>query len=143
MKALLRIIVLLTALLPAIAAAQGQQVNIFSFADSSCNAWLKTSGNKLVRAQYEFWMRGFVSGHNFANQSRQVAVGNFPAGDMMYLYLDDYCRDNPNSSYITGAIHLVEQLREPTAPAKPAPTKKEPPKAAPTPAAAPVPATKK
>ena len=120
---------MLAILLPAIAAAQGQQVNVFSFEDASCSAWLRSGGNKLLRAQYEFWMRGFVSGLNYANPSRQVAVGKFPGSNALYQYLDQYCRDNPNSSFIAGAIHLVEQLREPTAPAKAAPVKKEPTKA--------------
>ena len=141
MRAFRRIILLLVTLLPAIAAAQGQPVSIFSFEDASCNAWLKSGGNKLLRAQYEFWIRGFVSGHNYANPPRQVAVGKFPGSDALYQYLDQYCRDNPNSSFVAGAIHLVEQLRDPAAPAKPAPAKKEPAKTAP--ASAPAPAAKK
>ncbi len=129
MKTFFRAIALLATLLPALAAAQGPQVNIFTFEDASCAAWLKTSGNKLLRAQYEFWMRGFVSGHNYANPSRQVAIGKFPGGDALYQYLDKYCHDNANSSFIAGAIHLVNDLREPVAPVKPAPAKKEAAKA--------------
>lgn len=135
MRVYCRIILVLVTLLPAVSAAQGHQVTVFSFEDASCNAWLKSSGNKLLRAQYEFWMRGFVSGHNFANPSLQVAAGKFPGSDALYQYLDQYCRDNPNSSFIAGAIHLVEQLREPAAPVKPVPVKKVPAKAAPVPAA--------
>lgn len=136
MRQFFRILLLLATLPPAIAVAQAQQVNIFSFEDASCTAWIKTGGNKLVRAQYEFWIRGFASGHNYANPSLQVAVGKLPGGDALHQYLDQYCRDNPNSSFIAGAIHLVGQLREPAAPVKPAPARKEPAKTVPAPAKA-------
>jgi hypothetical protein len=140
MKALLGAAALLAISLPALGAAQGQQVNVFTFEDASCNAWTKSGGNKLLRAQYEFWVRGFVSGHNYANPSRQVKIGTFPGSDALYQYLDQYCRDNPSLSFVGGAIRLVDELREPAALVKPAPKKsapaqKEPPKALSVPAA--------
>ncbi len=136
MKALLGTAALLALLLPAAAQAQSQQINIFWFEDASCSAWMKSSGNKGLRAQYEFWVRGFVSGHNFGNPARQVKVGTFPGSDSLSQYLDQYCRDNPKLSFVGGAIHLVEELRDPgaeskPAPARPAPAKKEPARAAP------------
>ena len=123
MKALLGAATLFAMLLPAHAAAQGQQVNVFTFEDASCKAWAKSSGNKLLRAQYEFWVRGFVSGHNYANPARQVKIGAYPGSDELYQYLDQYCHDNPTLSFIGGAIRLVEELREPVATPKKAPTK--------------------
>ncbi len=140
MRALLGSAVLLAAMLPAAATGQEQQINMFWGDDASCAAWAKSSGSKLIRAQYEFWVRGFVSGHNYAKPSQQVKVGQFPSGDELYRYLDQYCRDNPKSSFIGGAIQLVEQLSEPAAapkkaPLKPAPAKKEPAKPASAPAA--------
>ena len=139
MRAPLGMATLLAALLPAAASGQEHQINIFWGEDASCASWMKSGGNKLIRAQYEFWVRGFVSGHNFANPPRQVKVGAFPESDALYQYLDQYCRDNPQSSFIGGAIQLVELLREPVAaprkaPIKPAPAKKEPAKAASAPA---------
>lgn len=131
MNAYHRIFLALVALLPVIAVAQSPQVTIFSLTDSSCTAWAKSSGNKLIRAQYELWMRGFASGQNFGNPKLQVPAGKFPASDVLYQYLDQYCSENPNSSFIAGTIHLVEQIRQPTAPAKTAPAKKEAVKAAP------------
>jgi hypothetical protein len=126
---------LAAAMLAPPAAAQ-QQLNIFSFDDTSCAAWSKSAGNRAIRAQYEFWIRGFASGHNYANQGRQVPVGKLPGSDRLYAYLDEYCHDNPNSSFVGGAFRLVEQFREATPPAKPAaaPVKKEAPKAPPAPA---------
>lgn len=135
-RAFLGTTALLGVLLPATANAQEHQINMFWGEDASCAAWMKSASNKLIRAQYDFWVRGFASGHNYANPSQQVKVGQFLGSDELYRYLDQYCRDNPKSSFIGGAIQLVEQLSEPAvapkkAPIKPAPAKKEPAKPAP------------
>jgi hypothetical protein len=118
--------VLLAGLLPAAAAAQNQQVSIFGFEDASCAAWSKSVGNRAIRMQYEFWIRGFVSGHNYGNPSLQVAVGALPGGDALHAYLDQYCRDQPKATFIGGAIALVQQLRQPVAPSPPPAAKKTP-----------------
>lgn len=111
---------------PAPAAAQ-QQINILLFEDSSCATWSKSANNKLIRAHYESWIRGFVSGHNYASPARQVAVGKFPGGEQLYAHLDQYCHDNPNSNFVGAAFRLVEQYRETIAPVKqPAPAKTPP-----------------
>ena len=96
-----------------------QDVNIFWGEDASCTAWAKTAGNKQLRAYYEFWIRGFVSGHNFASPSRQVGVGELPGSDALYDYIERYCAQNPKSSFVGAAIALTEQLRKPVAAAKP------------------------
>jgi hypothetical protein len=110
--------------LPSLAAQPAPPVNIiFTAENASCAAWTKSAGNRLVRAQYEFWARGFVSGHNYANPAHQVKVGVFPGGDDLYQYFDQYCRDNPQQSFVEGTMHLVDQLLAAPAPKKPAPGK--------------------
>jgi hypothetical protein len=112
------------------AAEREPQINIiFSAENATCTAWSKSADNKLVRQQYEIWARGFASGYNYATPRRQVKVGAFPSGDDLYKYFDQYCRDHPQQSFVAGAIQLVEQLAEPTAPAKSAPVRKPPAKA--------------
>jgi hypothetical protein len=130
-KALLGTTTLLAILLPGIAQAQGQQVNIFWFEDASCAAWTKSAGNKAIRLQYESWVRGFVSGYNYGNPAQQIKIGVFPGSNGVYQYLDQYCRDNPKQSFVGGAIQMTEELREASAPARPAPARKESAKAAP------------
>jgi hypothetical protein len=120
----------LSALAPAAALAQQQQVNIFfPFDNASCATWGKYAGNRAIRQQYEFWILGFVSGHNYANPARQVPTGKLPVSDQLYAYLDEYCHDNPNSSVVGGAFRLIEQFRENIAAQKPQssppPAKKE------------------
>jgi hypothetical protein len=134
-KTSLNIISALAAVLPVFASAQGQPVNIiFTSDNASCSAWLKSADNKLVRAQYEFWVRGFASGHNFANQAHQIKIGAFPGGDALYRYLDQYCREHPQNTFVDGTIQLIAALRNPVAPkqspAESPPSKTAPPKAA-------------
>ena len=121
MKSIATIAALLLAAAAATAAEPAPPINIiFSADNASCAAWAKSAGNKLIRQQYEMWARGFVSGHNYANPAQQVKVGTFPGGDDLYKYFDQYCRDNPQQSFVAGAIQLVEQLADPPAAAKPA-----------------------
>lgn len=130
-KTLLRLTLfpaVLFALGPAAVLAQQQQVNIFfPFDSASCATWGKYAGNRAIRQQYEFWILGFVSGHNYANPARQVPTGKLPVSDQLYGYLDEYCHDNPNSSVVGGAFRLIEQFREttPAAKASAQPAKKE------------------
>jgi hypothetical protein len=113
-----------------IAAEREPPINIiFSAESATCTAWLKSAGNKFVRQEYEIWAHGFTSGYNYGRPLRQVKVGAFPSGDDLYQYFDQYCRDHPQQSFVAGAIQLVEQLAEPTAPAKPAPVRRPPAKA--------------
>ena len=132
MKAISIIAAMTLATLPAIAAQSAPPINVvFTAENASCAAWTKSANNRLVRAQYEFWARGFVSGHNYANPARQVQVGTFPAGDELYQHFDQYCRDHPQQSFVGGVMQLVAQLRDTAAPKKTAPGKLVPDKQAP------------
>ncbi len=123
MKAILTLAAITLMMAPAIAAGPAQPINIMFAADNaSCAAWNQSAGNRLVRAHYESWARGFVSGHNYANPSHQITVGAFPGGDELNRYFDQFCKDNPQQTFVRGAIQLVEQLRE-TAPARKQPAK--------------------
>jgi hypothetical protein len=105
------------------AAERDSQINIiFSAENATCTAWLKSADNKLVRQQYEIWARGFTSGYNYSTPARQIKVGAFPSGEDLYKYFDQFCRDNPQQSFVAGTIQLVEQLADsaakPLAPAR-------------------------
>jgi hypothetical protein len=110
-------------LIAAGSATRAQDVTMFWGDDASCAAWTKTAGNKAMRAYYEFWIRGFVSGQNFASPSRQVAVGDLPGGDALYEYIDRYCTQNPKAMFMGAAISMVEQLRKPVTAPKASPAK--------------------
>ena len=112
-------------------AAQTQEVHVFTFEDSSCSLWMKSSQNNLIRGLYVSWIQGFVSGHNYATPERQVKTGKLPTGEVLFRYLDAYCKDNPSLSFVGAALALVQDLREPVAPSK-APAAKDTPAKKPT-----------
>ena len=96
--------------LPA-AAQPKQQINMFAFEDSSCKKWTESRGDQYKRAFYEVWIRGFMSGHNYANPRQQVPTGGLPRDDGLHRFLDDYCKLNPANSVFDAAIWLATDLR--------------------------------
>lgn len=102
------------------AAERDPQINIiFSAENATCLAWTKSAGNKTLRLQgYELWARGFASGYNYGTPRRQVRADAFPTGEDFDRFFDQFCRDNPQQSFVAGVIQLVEQLAD--AAAKPA-----------------------
>ena len=87
-------------------------MNVFSFADTSCAEWARSKNNKLSRAIYEAWFRGFVSGYNFGNSANQVPLDKMPDEAALAAYIDKYCRENPKQPFIGAAIPLVQEIRE-------------------------------
>jgi hypothetical protein len=87
-------------------------VNVFSFADTSCAEWAQSKGNEPARAVYGAWFRGFVSGYNFGNSGNQVALDKMPDPAALALYIDKYCRENPTLPFVGAAIPLVQEIRE-------------------------------
>jgi len=93
-------------------AQEAPDVNVFSFADTSCAEWTRSKGNEPARAVYVAWFRGFVSGYNFGNSGNQVALDKMPDPAALALYIDKYCRENPALPFIGAAIPLVQEIRE-------------------------------
>lgn len=91
---------------------QAPDVNVFSFADTSCAEWSRSAGNELSRTVYAAWFRGFVSGYNFGNSANQVALNKMPDTAALASYVDKFCRDNPAQPFIGAAIPLVQEIRE-------------------------------
>jgi hypothetical protein len=87
-------------------------VAVFSFSDTSCDAWTKSATNKTVRAQYSSWFRGFVSGYNKGEPENQVQLERMPEGENLFLFVDKYCQDNPENPFVSAAFKLVDELRE-------------------------------
>jgi hypothetical protein len=93
-------------------AQEPPDVNIFSFADTSCAEWQRSKGQEPLRTIYGVWFRGFVSGYNFGNSANQVALDKMPDLENMALYVDKYCQENPTLPFIGAAIRLVQEIRE-------------------------------
>ena len=94
-------------------------IAVFSYQDTSCGAWVKSAESDVARAQYRSWFRGFVSGYNYGNPSRQVAAEKMPNEQTLVLFVDKHCRDNPLNHFDSAAFALVEALRDPPVPQEP------------------------
>jgi len=92
-------------------------VAIFSFDDISCTAWTRSRGDQALRTVYGTWFRGFVSGYNFGNSANQVVLSAMPDPAAVADYVDKFCRDNPQLSFIAAVIPLVQEIREHRVPA--------------------------
>lgn len=93
-------------------AQEAPDINVFSFADTSCAEWARSQGNEQWRAIYGAWFRGFVSGYNFGNSGNQVPLDKMPDPAKLALYIDKFCRENPAQPFIGAAIPLVQEIRE-------------------------------
>lgn len=98
--------------------AQGKPISVFSYEDTSCGAWIKSAGDTEGRAQYQSWFRGFVSGYNFGNTENQAHFGRMPNEQTLYLFIDEYCRENPLNPFVSAAFKLVEEIRDQPGPQK-------------------------
>ena len=86
-------------------------VAIHGFDRMSCTDWLSSDGVDDVRAQYIAWIRGIVTGYNFANPDNQVALGRMPGDFTLGLYVNSYCRSHRSSSFVGAVFELIEQKR--------------------------------
>jgi hypothetical protein len=97
---------------PLTVSGEDKPVAIFSYEDTSCGAWAKSSGDTMGRAQYDSWFRGFVSGYNYGNPDNQVPLNAMPNEETLHLFIDKYCRENPLKPFVSSAFELVKELRE-------------------------------
>lgn len=94
----------LTALL--LAHAEAAPPKLLGLDDMSCPAWATTKANPDERQPYLAWARGFLSGHNYANQRQQVTdVSN----GTIELYADRYCRANPKGSFADALYRMSDE----------------------------------
>lgn len=86
-------------------------VAIHGFDKMSCNDWVSSRDNLSARQQYVAWLRGIVTGYNFANPDDQVALGRMPNDISLASYVDRYCRGNPTISFAGAAFTLIAEAR--------------------------------
>ncbi len=81
--------ILLAVSQPALAAPP---VKLLGLEEMSCKAWQQSRDDAEQRGRYLAWLRGFLSGHNYARQSQQVTdISN----GTIAQYVDRYCSEKP------------------------------------------------
>lgn len=88
-------------------AAQAAPVRIVGFDDMSCSAWKKTKDDGELRKTYVVWIRGVLTGHNYARQSQQVsAVSNGTVEN----FVDQYCIEKPQGDFGEAALRMSDRF---------------------------------
>jgi hypothetical protein len=103
----------LTRLIPVVAAglmmasASAASLNLLGFDDMSCAAWSKSKDDPDQRSAYVVWVRGFLSGHNYALPNQQVSSFS---SSTLELKLTQYCSRNPTGQISDAAMRLSDEL---------------------------------
>ena len=91
--------------LPVYAAAL--PVKVLGVEDMSCEAWKKSSKDEDERKLLLMWIRGVLTGHNYANQSQQVsAVSNGTVEN----FVDRFCVEKPGAELSEAAFRMSDRF---------------------------------
>ena len=82
-------------------------LKILGFDDMSCQAWTLSKDNVEQRALYLSWMRGLLTGHNYARPSQQVSTISNGTIDQ---YVSRYCREHPQGRFDDAVFRLSDQF---------------------------------
>ena len=104
-RALPLIIALHGALFASSAAAAG--LNVLGFDDMSCSAWNKSKEDLELRKSYLAWVRGVLTGHNYALQSQQVST---LSSGTVEMNVNRYCSKNPNGLFSDAALRMSDEF---------------------------------
>lgn len=88
-------------------------LKVIGFDDMSCKAWSKSKDDPEQRRLLLGWVRGFLSGHNYANPSQQIAV---VSSGTVELYVDRFCSEKPQALFSDAALRLSDQFSGRNAP---------------------------
>lgn len=90
-----------------ISVASAAPLKLLGFDDMSCQAWTKSKDDVDQRKLHVVWIRGFLSGHNYANQSQQVAA---ISSGTVEQYVTRYCVEKPLGDFSDAALRLSDQF---------------------------------
>jgi hypothetical protein len=93
--------------------AEASKLKILAFDDNSCQAWKRAADEPELRAAQVAWARGFLSGHNYANQKQQVT--DVSAGTVE-RYVEQFCRKTPGGQFIDAAYQMSDDYSGRNAP---------------------------
>jgi len=86
---------------------------ILGFDDMSCRAWAASRSDAEQRALHVAWLRGVLTGHNYANPGQQVATIS-PA--TVEQFVNRYCSEKPAAQFSDAAFRLSDQFSGRNAP---------------------------
>ena len=87
--------------------AEAAPVKFVGFDDMSCRAWVKSKEDAELRKTYLAWIRGVLSGHNYALQSQQISV---VSNGTVENFVDRYCADKPSGEFSEAALRMSDKF---------------------------------
>ena len=81
-------------------------VKLLGLDDMSCTAWTNVRTDSEQQLPYIQWVRGFLSGHNYASQAKQVSV---VSNGTIAMYIDRYCRLKPMGTVAEAAMRMSDE----------------------------------
>jgi hypothetical protein len=94
------------------ASAQERPTTVTGEGTVGCGEYLedRRKNNKAQDYAYATWLRGFISGFNFATRGKQITGVSAPA--TLLAYMDKYCRDDPLGTVAGGAFNLAREMAD-------------------------------
>ena len=83
------------------------ELNVLGFDDMSCSAWNKSKDDPDLRKTYLTWVRGVLTGHNYALPSQQVAT---LSSGTVEMNINRYCSKNPNGLFSDAALRMSDEF---------------------------------
>lgn len=88
-------------------AVNAAPVKIVGFDDMSCRAWVKSKDDGEQRKVYLAWIRGVLTGHNYANQSQPVSA---VSSGTVENFVDRYCVEKPQGDFSEAAFRMSDRF---------------------------------
>ena len=82
-------------------------LKIVGFDDMSCRAWVESKDDRDERKVLVAWIRGVLTGHNYANQRQQVSD---VSSGTVENFVDRYCASDPKGDYKDAALRLTDRF---------------------------------
>ncbi len=82
-------------------------LKILGFDDMSCRIWVTSKGDPEQRQLFLTWIRGVLSGHNYANPGQQVSAISSATVEQ---YVNRYCAEKPQAQFSDAAFRLSDQF---------------------------------
>lgn len=89
------------------AGADAAPVKFVGFDDMSCRAWIKSKDDAEQRKIYLAWVRGVLTGHNYANPSQQVSS---VSTGTVENFVDRYCVEKPQGEFGDAALRMTDKF---------------------------------
>ena len=81
-------------------------VKLLGFEDMSCQAWKQSQNDPDQRAQYVVWMRGLLTGHNYARPSQQVST---ISSGTIEQFVTRYCNEHSQDGFDDAIFRRSDQ----------------------------------